>query len=380
MAKKKTGIKLKTKAALRKKYSGSGSAKDIIIAGDKMLWLPSRFLALNDLLGGGVPFGKILEIYGEESSGKSLLAFDFAYCTQALGGVVLWADAEFAFTYDWAIANGLDLERVELYQEKAIELIADWSLDMALAYRSELPNNEPILLVVDSIAALDCLANMNSSQVDSKAEMGNRAKAIDRMLRLRNGAWDKLGVTVILINQVRAKIGAGLFEDPETTPGGRATKFYASQRLGVYGGKQIKGTVNGKEDRVGRVSSIRVKKNKVAPPKPTIKAAEVYFHPGFKEPVGFQRYFGLADVLERKGVLERKKGSSRYYYKDKMVANGEKALLKLIKEDDKFRAKMIRRAGINTISQTRSRMAEMGNLYDISNITQSDLKSEDDEE
>lgn len=374
MAKKKTNtVKLKTRAALRKKYSGSGPANEIIVAGDKMLWLPSRFLALNDLLGGGIPFGKILEIYGEESSGKSLIAFDFAYCAQALGGVVLWADAEFAFTYDWAIANGLDLEGVELYQEKAIELIADWSLDMALAYRAELTNNEPILLVIDSIAALDCLDNINSSQVDAKAEMGNRAKAMDRMLRIRNGAWDKLGVSVILINQVRAKIGAGLFEDPETTPGGKATKFYASQRIGVYGGKQIKAKIRGKEDRVGRVSSIRVKKNKVAPPKPTIKAAEVYFHPEYKEPVGFSRYFNLVPILENKEVLERNKGASWYYYKGEKIANGAAAMEKMIKEDAKLRAKLIRKAGINTISQTRKKMKEMDNQFDVTNLTKKDL-------
>ena len=146
MAKKAKGkLKVQSESALRKKYAGSGRATDIVVSADEMLWLPSRFLALNNQFGGGIPYGKILELFGEESSGKSLLAFDFAYCAQQLGGVVLWADAEYAFTRDWALQNGLDLDRVELFKEKAIEVISDWSVDMAIYYRSKLVNNEPIL-------------------------------------------------------------------------------------------------------------------------------------------------------------------------------------------------------------------------------------------
>lgn len=379
MAKKKsTKIKKQSQTALRKKYAGSGTASEIMVPAEDMLWLPSRFLAFNEQLGGGIPFGKIIEIFGQESGGKSLLAYDFAYCAQALGGIVLWADAEFAFTRTWALQNGLDLDRVELYQEKAIENISDWSMDMAVYYRQQLTNNEPILLVTDSIAALDCIGNMNSSQVEAKAEMGNRAKAMDKMLRTRNGLWEKLGVSVVLINQLRSKIGASQFEDPDTTPGGKATRFYASQRIGVYGGKQIKGKINGYEDRVGRLSSIRVKKNKVAPPKPTIKGAEVYFHPEYDAPIGFSKWFGLPELLVRKGVLQRKKNSSRYYLNDKMLANGEKALYKVIKEDNKLRRKLLNASGINTISKTRKKMEGLtGNQFDVSKLTDKDLEKED---
>lgn len=373
--KKKASLKAQSQNKLRKKYAGSGTASDIVLSAEKMLWLPSRFLAFNYQLGGGIPFGKILELFGEESSGKSLLAYDFAYCCQALGGIVMWADSEHSFTRDWAEQNGLDLDRVELYTEKGIEYLSDWSMDMALYHRSQLPNNEPILLIVDSIAALDCIENINSSQLDSKAEMGNRAKAMDKWLRTRNLLWEQLGVAVILINQLRSKIGASKFEDPDTTPGGKATKFYASQRIGVYGGKQIKGKIGGYEDRVGRVTSIRVKKNKVAPPRPTIKAAEVYFHPDYKEPIGFSKYFGFVEVLERKGVITRKKGASRYYMGDKMIANGEPALVKLIKEDSKLRKKLIRKSGINTISRTRTKMEKVeGNLFDVDKVDKSELE------
>lgn len=379
MAKAKATLKVKSRGALLKKYGTSGSAEEIVVAAEDMLWLPSRFLAMNNLTGGGIPYGKILELYGEESSGKSLLAFDFAYCCQALGGQVMWADSEFAFTRGWALENGLDLDKVELYPEKAIELISDWSLDMGMYYRSILTNNEPILLIVDSVAALDCEANVNSEQHNGKAEMGNRAKAMDRMLRTRNGAWEKLGITVIFINQVRANLKAGMFGDPETTPGGKALRFYASIRLGVYGGKQIKGKINGYEDRVGRHVSIRVKKNKVAPPKPTIKASEVYTNPAYeKHPIGFKKYFGFVDMLERSGAITRKKGASRYYMGEKMVANGEEALLKVIEKDDKLRKKLIRKSGVNTISKTARQITKISeNLFKISSLTKKDLKGEE---
>jgi recombination protein RecA len=367
MAKKAKGkIKLQTESALRKKYAGSGNAKEILVAPEDMLWIPSRFLALNDQWGGGIPYGKVVEVFGEESSGKSLIAFDFSYCTQALGGVVLWADAEFAFMRGWAEKNGIDLKDVELYPEKAIELISDWSMDMGIYWRSKLTNNEPILLVVDSIAALECLENLNSSQVDSKAEMGNRAKQMDKWLRTRNGSYEEIGMSAILINQLRSKIGASQFEDPDTTPGGKATRFYASIRVGVYGGKQITKKIKGKDRRIGRVTSIRIKKNKVAPPKPTLKSAEVFFTDEGGNEIGFNRYFGLADLLVEKDVLTRKKGSSRFYLGDKMIANGEEALIKKLQEDGDLRKKLIRKSGINTISRTQKQLDKLSkNLYPI---------------
>lgn len=367
MAKKSKGkIKIQTESALRKKYAGSGNANEILVAPENMLWIPSRFLALNDQWGGGACYGKIHEVFGEESSGKSLLAFDFAYSTQALGGVVLWADAEFAFMRDWAEKNGIDLTQVELYPEKAIELISDWTMDMGIYYRSKLVNNEPILVVIDSIAALDCIENLNSSQLDAKAEMGNRAKQMDKWLRTRNGSYEQLGITVILVNQLRSKIGASQFEDPDTTPGGKATKFYASIRVGIYGGKQITKKIKGKDRKIGRLTSIRVKKNKVAPPKPTLKGAQVYFTEGHENGIGFNKYFGLPELLIEKEVVTRKKGSSRYYMGDKMIANGEEAFLRKLYEDEELRKKLIRKSGINTISKTRKQLERIGkNLYPV---------------
>lgn len=373
--KKKATFKASNENALRKKYKGTGLAEDVLTTNN--LWIPSRFLALNDQWGGGAHYGKIHEIFGEESSGKSLSAFDFAYCTQKLGGVVLWADSEYAFTREWAIQNGIDLSGVELFREKSIEVISDWSVDMGLQYRSKLVNNEPILLVVDSIAALSCLANLGSYQQDEKAEMGNRAKAMDYWLRTRNGIYEELGITVLLINQLRAKIGATMFEDPDTTPGGRATRFYASIRVGFYGGKQITAKIDGNDERVGRVTSIRIKKNKIAPPRPTLKGAEVYFHPDYKESIGFNKYFGLPDLLQQKGVITRKKGSSKYMMGEEVIANGELAFLRKLKNDSEFRKMLIDASGVNTISKTKKQLKGIKeNLFPVS----FNSKDEEDEE
>lgn len=729
MAKKgKKGFKVSNLSALRKKYDGSGSANEVLVEPDSILWIPSRILAINDQWGGGSPYGKIIEIYGEESSGKSLLATDFAYSTIALGGKVLWADGEFSFTKSWATMNGLDLEHVEILQDKAIETISDWSYEMGLYWRSQLTNNEPILLVVDSLASLDCMDNLEAAQVDAKAEMGNRAKAIDKWLRVRQRTYEQLGITVILINQLRSKIGASPFEDPDcsnfetivpltdgrsfkigeivenkikgnvwsfdettktfiekpitgwvkkeslkdgekwiaiktqgpgtkngsmfgvftedhaiytsrgwvnvknlrgddklithykskinsslkeflmgcfmgdcslkyrnnkeknstnivfqdnenleylewkldklskfynfrksntarpgkykyqsdyevelaiyqkdikyrdplrcfhhsgmnpltmalwfmddghiskgrgqmsisisfdrtdidklieylndyefycykgsgsksrkprsikftaqgarnlskyireyipdmmqykllpedkgyykdfnpenreevlpleidiisiepakdkyyknlnkydlsiegtknflagnttngfvvhnTTPGGKATKYYASIRIGVYGGKTLKLKYDKKEHRVGKYTSIRVKKNKVHPPKETLSKVEVYFKDNPKFPIGFNRYFGLADILLDKEVITKK--GSRYYLGDKMIANGADNFAATLYEDDELRKKLVRKSGINTISKTKKLLESISeNRYPVGEI------------
>lgn len=358
----KKHIKLLSPNELRKRYPESDIASNILLDKDNSLWLPSSTIAINHILGGGIPYGKILEIFGEESSGKSLLSADFAKSTQLLGGVVLWVDAEGSYDLFWAEQNGIDNSKVVVYPETAVERISDWIADMAMYYRSQLTKNEPILLVVDSTAALDCLDNIDSQQTDSKAEMGNRAKAIYKMLRIRNRMLVKLGICSIFINQLRSKVGANQFQDPDTTPGGNALKFYASQRLGIYRGKQIVEKVKGFEERVGNHVSIRVKKNKVAPPRPTLKT-EVYFLPDFREP-GFHKYIGLPEILIRSGVITKK--GSRFYLGETMIANGEEQLLKIITDDMDLRKKLIRKSGVNTLSKTKKLLESKGtNLFPI---------------
>ena len=323
---KKRKFKLPTANELSKKYKNSGKASEILLPPEDSLWLPSSNIGINYTFGGGIPYGRILELYGEESSGKSLLAMDFAKCCQILGGIVLYADAEATYDTHWNEVNGIDNDKVVLYQETAVETLSDWIRDQALYYRSQLVNNEPILVILDSVAALDCSDNIDSSQIDAKAEMGNRAKAIYKMFRIRNQLFNELGITFIAINQLRQKVGANQFQDPDTTPGGSALKFYASIRCGIYRGKQIKAKINGVEERVGSLASVRIKKNKVGPPRPTLRT-EVYFVPEHCEP-GFNRYMGFPEILKRLGVLTKK--GSRYYLGEDMVANGEDQLIKKI--------------------------------------------------
>lgn len=287
MARKK--IKVPSLNEMKKKFSGFSIAAEE--DDSKLPWLPSRFLAFNHVLGGGIPYGKILELFGTESSGKSLMAYDFAYSCQYLNGVVLWIDAEQSFTNSWAEINGLDLNRVIIYRETAIEKISDWVASMSLYWRSQLVNNEPILLILDSVSALDTEININSEMSNASADMGNRAKAIYKYFRIRNEMLYSLGVTQIYINQLRTNLKAGMFENPDTTPGGAALKFYASQRIGLYGGKSLTKKIKGKERKIGRVTSIRTMKNKVAPPRGTIKAAPVYNNPKYHD-VGLIRYIG----------------------------------------------------------------------------------------
>lgn len=212
MAKKtKVGLKVPTKNELLKKYSGiMGLASDTV---ESNLWLPSTFFALNYTFGGGIPYGKILEIAGEESSGKSLIAYNFAYACQQLGGHVIWVDAEQAWMNSWAEANGVDPAKVTVLKDTRIEYISDAVADIAIYLRSQLTHNEPILLVMDSIAAMDCADNIDAKMVDGKAEMGGRAKALYKFFRIRSELFYKLGVTQIYINQLRTALNVGFGKD-----------------------------------------------------------------------------------------------------------------------------------------------------------------------
>jgi len=362
-AKPKVGQVL-TDSQMAKKYAGSGLASEISIMPEKSLWLPSRSLYLNYTMGGGIPYGKVCEIFGGESSGKSLVAMDFGYSAQYLGGMLLWNDAEQSFDPGWAQQNGVNLERTIIYNETAIEKISDWAADMSVTWRSKLKANEPIVIVTDSIAALDCEANINSAQLDAKAEMGNRAKALYKYLRIRNQLFAELGIIVIFINQLRKKVGATMFEDPDTTPGGDAMKFFASQRLAFFRKKGIYEGTGDNKVWLGNEVSVRLKKNRVAPPRPTF-TTEIYFNKEYGA-VGFDRYHNMVELFEKTGVVTRSKGSSRYYLKDQELANGHDNFQELIEEDVELRGKLLRRAKINTISQTEKKLERISeNRYPV---------------
>ena len=368
-------IKIPTLREIQKKFPSQYIAGEVDES--KRPWLPTRFLAFNKVTGGGCPFGKIIELFGEESSGKSLMAYDFAYCCQYLGGMVLWVDAEQSFTNDWATKNGLDLDKIVVFRSTSIEAISDWVANMALYWRSQLTHNEPILLVLDSVSALDTDMNLNSEMLNASADMGNRAKAIYKYFRIRNEMLYSLGITQVYINQLRKNLKAGMFENPDTTPGGKALAFYASIRIGLYGGKQITKKIKGKERKIGRVTSIRTIKNKVATPGPTLKGTPLYNNAKYVDSIGFDRLHFLDEILIEEEIIEKSK-SGTYSYKGKTLCRGAEKFADLLKEDDNLRRKLIRKAGINTLGSTKKLLESISeNLYPIDGINSDEYDDDD---
>lgn len=353
MAEKKKAGYLLDEKTLRRRYPESGIASEICLDEESEVKLPSRNIAINYHLGGGIKCGSILELQGEESTGKTLLALDFAVVTQSLGGIVLWDDAEATFDAAWAKAHGVDLSKMELLPyENQIELVSDWMADMCIFYRNKLTNNEPILLVVDSLALFDTGDALETAEMDSKAEMGRRSFHMGKLLRKRMRIFKKYGIFVLFINQIRKKIGASKWEDPDTTPLAQAMKYYASQRVGLYRGKRIRKGGAAKGPWVGNVVFIRTKKNKTSIPRDNIQA-EVYFRKDGLN-FGYHKYFGFDELLVSRNIVKRKMG--RFYYKDNLIAKGETAFRLLIANDPKLRAIFIEKLNINTVSKTRKQL------------------------
>lgn len=347
MGKKQSGLLLK-ESSLRKRYPDSNLASRIFIEDEERLMIPSKFIAFNDQIGGGLPYGCILELMGEESAGKTMLAYNFAAVCQSLGGVVLWNDAEASFTSRWAKKNGLDLSKVELLpDENILEVVSDWMADMCIYYRSKLTHNEPILLVADSIATWETQANMDTADTDSGEDMGRRAKMIYKVIRKRVKIFAKYGITCIFINQLRNRPVKSKYDDPETSPGGLAMRYYASIRVSM---KRSKAIYDAKKVQVGQEVYIKIKKNKVAEPKAAIRG-KVHFKE-HASTFGFDNYAGLAESLVTSGVVKRKQ--ARFYRKGVQIAHGDLAFETKLRTDEELRKKLIKVAGLMTISKART--------------------------
>lgn len=315
----------------------------------------------------------MVELFGEESTGKSLLSMEFAYAAQSLSGQVIWIDAENSFERTWFELNGIDITKLELLtQENAIEIISDYIMDMVILYRKKLTKNEPILIVLDSTAALETLDNIDGEQTNGKAEMGNRAKEIYKFFRRRSRLLTRYGIIFIMINQLRKKVGASQWENPDTTPGGQAAKFYAHQRISLIRGKQVKKKIHGEEMKIGQNVFIKTVKDKTGPPRAQTDS-QVYFIKTKSNGVGFNRYLGLASVLVSLGVVERNRG--RYTMGGEKLASNDESFETLLTEDPEFRKKLIKAAPINTISKTQKQLDNIKtNLYPVK------LKGDDDGE
>ena len=379
MAKKtKVGLKVPTLNELNKKYGSIIKMKASEVE-DHNLWLPSTFFALNHQWGGGIPFGKIVEVVGEESSGKSLIAYNFAYSTQQLGGHVIWVDAEQSWMNSWAEENGVDPDNVTVVNDTRIEYISDIVADLAIYWRSQLTHNEPILLVVDSIAAIDCSDNIDAKMVEGKSEMGGRAKALYKYFRIRNELFYRIGITQIYINQVRTALNVGFGKDNTTTTGGAALKFWASIRVAFFAGRSITVKSNGRERKAGKLVTLRLLKNKVAPPKPTISKCPIYFNPKLHD-IGFDRYFYLDEVFVEEEVIDKGNGGI-FKYKGEKIARGEEKFRELLESDDDLRRKLLKRAGINTIGATRKKLESINvNLFPVDGVEYESFNDAEDDE
>ena len=276
--------------------------------------IPTGSIALDMALGvGGLPMGRIVEIYGPEASGKTSLALHVVAEAQKMGGQAAFIDAEHAVDPAWAEIIGVNLDDLLMSQpdtgEQALEiaetLIRSGALDV---------------IVIDSVAALVPRAELEGEMGD--AVMGLQARLMSQALRKLTGAISKSKTILIFTNQIRQKIGV-MFGNPETTPGGLALKFYSSVRLDV---RRIEILKDG-DVAIGSRHRVRVVKNKVAPP---LRVAEI----DIMATEGISKSGGLLDVAIDLGLIEKK--GSFYNYKGKVLAQGREGSKAEIEGNKKF--------------------------------------------
>lgn len=278
-------------------------------------------IALDVALGvGGIPRGRVVEIYGPESSGKTTVALHCVASAQAAGGVAAFIDAEHALDPEYAKALGVDTDDLLVSQpdtgEQALEiadmLIRSGALD---------------IIVIDSVAALVPRAEIEGEMGDS--HVGLQARLMSQALRKITGALSNSGTTAIFINQLREKIGV-MFGSPETTTGGKALKFYASVRMDI---RRIE-TLKDGTDIVGSRTRVKVVKNKVAPP---FKQAEFDVLYG----VGISKEGSLIDVGVEQGII--RKSGAWYTYEGDQMGQGKENARKFLKENPDVAAEVEKR-------------------------------------
>ncbi|MFA6423115.1 MAG: recombinase RecA [Patescibacteria group bacterium] len=276
--------------------------------------IPSGSLSLDLALGvGGVPRGRIIEIYGPESSGKTTLAMHIIAEAQKKGGLCAFVDAEHAFDPEYAKNIGLKLEDLLISQpdngEQALEIT-----------ETLVRSNAVDVLVIDSVAALVPRAEIEGEMGD--AQMGLHARLMSQALRKLTGITSKSKTCVIFINQIRMKIGV-MFGNPETTTGGMALKFYSSIRMEIRRSEQLKDG----DKMIGNRVKVKIVKNKVAPP---FKVAEFDIMFGS----GISREGDILDTAVSNDIID--KSGAWFNYGDQKLGQGREAAKKFLKENPKI--------------------------------------------
>lgn len=313
--KKEFGESLQTAVDQIEKQFGKGS---IMLLGDttqmNVQVIPTGSLSLDLALGvGGVPKGRVVEIYGPESSGKTTLAYHIIAQAQKMGGTAAFVDAEHALDPDYAKNIGVDIDKLLISQpdtgEQALEIT-----------ETLVRSNSIDILVVDSVAALVPRAEIEGDMGES--HMGLQARLMSQALRKLTGIISKSNTVVIFINQLRMKIGV-MFGNPETTTGGQALKFYSSVRMDIRRTEQIKDG----DTAIGNHVKVKIVKNKVAPP---FKTAEfdIMYNEGISKPGE------LVDLGVKHNIVG--KNGAWYEYNGGKVGQGREATKQYLRDNPKI--------------------------------------------